>query len=109
MPTTLNQVADGVEVDSTELAAALVADLILPENFPGPGDPEVLAWLEGLGLDPDNIPRAAIVIERSEPRLYWREFALDSEGLRCLNAAESGYVRTGTKSMRLDSIPDFLN
>lgn len=88
----------------------LMDDIITAENFPGPGDPQVLAWIEGLGLDPLNIPAEDVAIDPKKMRLYWREFHKDADGARVRSATSADrYRRTSAKSMQLDSLPPFLN
>ena len=88
----------------------LLDDVITTDQFPGPGDPEVLAWISELGLDPFNIPKDDIVIDPQKMRLYWREFWLNEEGQRMTSATGAqSFRRTPTKSMPLESLPAFLN
>ncbi len=101
---------DGTYVESVTAAMSprdLMDDLITCENHLN-GTREAVAWIESLGLDPSRIPKTGWVIDPKAMRLYWREFKLDTEGNRVLRDG-AGYVRTRTKSMPLDSIPDFLN
>ena len=82
-------------------------DIITGENFPGGGAPELLAWIAGLGLNPSDIPRDALVIDPNEMRLYWREFLRDEVGARQTSSGDRSR-RTRTKSMPLAELPSFL-
>ena len=83
-------------------------DLITEDNMPPLGSPELLGWIESLGLDPLIIPgRGGIVIEPSTLTLYWREFVVE-DGAKVLRHADEGYMLTRTKMMQLDALPAWL-
>lgn len=93
----------------SRLARDLMDDLITEDNMPPVGSPELLSWIESLGLDPYSIAaRGGMVIDPSTMTLYWREFAIE-DGARVLRGAgDEGYKLTRTKSMHLDKLPEWL-